>query len=158
MSYPTRDEVKKRGTPIIDDDDNGSIDLRPAKANPTCGACRTRDSKVWWKAPKGLSTNILCERCGPNWRRYADLNVRPVREESIPSTKRKAAEESRDGTPINGPIAKRVKVRQVRLRYTCRRSLSCSDAQPCASYSTSIQSPPIALSCLPQEWSSRQGC
>ena len=106
-----RDEVKKRGTPIIDDDDSGSIDLRPAKINPTCGACRTRDSKVWWKAPKGLSTNILCERCGPNWRRYADLNVRPVREESITSTKRKALEDSRDCTPTNGAISKRVKVK-----------------------------------------------
>lgn len=100
--------MKKRGTPVLDDDD-GSLDLRPSKSNPTCGACRTRDSKVWWKAPKGLSTNILCDKCGPNWRRYADLNVRPLREESLPSTKAKAVEK-REGTPLTGPVSKRAKV------------------------------------------------
>jgi hypothetical protein len=110
--YPTRDEVKKRtgGTPV--DDDDGSIDLRPTKANPACGACRTRESKVWWKAPKGLATNILCDNCGLNWRKYADLNVRPMREESMPSAKIKAIEK-REGTPLGGP-AKRAKVTKPR--------------------------------------------
>jgi hypothetical protein len=103
--------VKKRtaGTPI--DDDDGSVDLRPTRANPACGACRTRESKVWWKAPKGLSTNILCDTCGLNWRKYADLNVRPVRDESLPSGKTKAIEK-REGTPLGGPAAKRAKVNQ----------------------------------------------
>ncbi|EEB91387.1 hypothetical protein MPER_10258 [Moniliophthora perniciosa FA553] len=53
-----------------------------------------------------------------NWRKYADLNVRPVREESVP---RKAASsstengngngkgEKREGTPLTGPAGKRVK-------------------------------------------------
>ena len=100
--------MKKRvaGTPAEDDD--GSIDHRPTKVNPACGACRTRESKVWWKAPKGLSTNILCDNCGLNWRKYADLNVRPVRDESV-FNKIKAIEK-REGTPLGGPAAKRAKV------------------------------------------------
>jgi hypothetical protein len=104
--------VKKRtgGTPT--DDDDSSIDLRPTRANPACGACRTRESKVWWKAPKGLATNILCDTCGSNWRKYADLNVRPVREESLSSAKNKAIEK-RESTPLGGPAAKRAKVIQI---------------------------------------------
>lgn len=85
-------------------EDEASIVSQPTKA-PGCGACRTRESKIWWKAPKGLATSILCDTCGTNWRKYADLNVRPMREESVPKAK-----EKREGTPLAGPSAKRVKV------------------------------------------------
>ncbi|KAF9560108.1 hypothetical protein CPC08DRAFT_708307 [Agrocybe pediades] len=84
-------------------DDDSSIIAQPSKT-PSCGACRTRESKVWWKAPKGLSTNILCDTCGTNWRKYADLNVRPLREESVPTTKTR---EKRGGTPLSAPASKR---------------------------------------------------
>ena len=85
---PTRRQYKSReeanaGQRVGHYDDNSSIIAQPSKT-PSCGACRTRDSKTWWKAPKGLPTNILCDICGTNWRKYADLNVRPVREESLP--------------------------------------------------------------------------
>ncbi|TFK29580.1 hypothetical protein FA15DRAFT_677545 [Coprinopsis marcescibilis] len=83
----------------------GSIVAQPSKS-PSCGACRTRESKQWWKAPKGLQSNILCDNCGTNWRKYADLNVRPMREESIPSSKGKSTEK-REGTPLAGPSVKR---------------------------------------------------
>ncbi|EGO22633.1 hypothetical protein SERLADRAFT_451461 [Serpula lacrymans var. lacrymans S7.9] len=91
-----------RATPISDDE--GSIVRNPPKANSICGACRTRESDIWWKAPKGLATDILCDNCGTNWRKYADLNVRPVREDVLSSAKSK-----REGTPLNGPTAKRTK-------------------------------------------------
>ncbi|KAJ7809042.1 hypothetical protein B0H14DRAFT_3090942 [Mycena olivaceomarginata] len=93
-------------------DDEGSVIAHPSKT-ATCGACRTRDSRTWWKAPKGLSTSILCDTCGTNWRKYADLNVRPIREESVPATKKvaeKATErEKREGTPLVGPVTKRAR-------------------------------------------------
>ncbi|THH17442.1 hypothetical protein EW146_g3363 [Bondarzewia mesenterica] len=93
----------------IDSDEEGSIVKQPTKANASCGACRTRESKIWWKAPKGLPTNVLCDNCGLSWRKYADLNhVRPMREESV-AAKNKAAEK-REGTPLNGPTAKRAKM------------------------------------------------
>jgi hypothetical protein len=88
-------------------DDDSSIIAQPSKT-PSCGACRTRESKTWWKAPKGLPTNILCDTCGSNWRKYADLNVRPLREESLPLTK---VREKREGTPLAGPSTKRARVR-----------------------------------------------
>ncbi|KAF7308348.1 Zinc finger protein 1 [Mycena chlorophos] len=112
-------------------DNEGSVVSHPTKT-PTCGACRTRDSKTWYKAPKGLSTSVLCETCGTNWRKYADLNVRPVvREESVPlgmppvvtaagagasasappvrKAEKASSVEKREGTPLTGPVAKRAR-------------------------------------------------
>ncbi|KAF8806889.1 hypothetical protein BYT27DRAFT_7190581 [Phlegmacium glaucopus] len=100
--YKSREEAND-GQRVGLADDNSSIIAQPSKT-PSCGACRTRESKTWWKAPKGLPTNILCDICGTNWRKYADLNVRPVREESLPASK---VREKREGTPLAGPSTKR---------------------------------------------------
>jgi len=89
-------------------DDEGSIISPPPSKSPTCGACRTSESKVWWKAPKGLPTDILCDGCGTSWRKYADLNVRPIREESLPVIKPRVTEK-REGTPLSGPSSKRAR-------------------------------------------------
>lgn len=101
----------------ISSEDEGSIVPQQSKTQPSCGACRTRQSDVWWKAPKGLTTSILCDNCGNNWRKYADLNVRPVREESLVAaqTKAKSIErgEKREGTPLAPSHVKRVKVIQL---------------------------------------------
>lgn len=97
--------------------DEGSIVKQLTKGNSSCGACRTRESETWWKAPKGLITNVLCDNCGIGWRKYADLNVRPVREETLAKSK---PGDKREGTPLNGPITKRAKVGDViNSRYTC---------------------------------------
>ncbi|KAF7309944.1 Zinc finger protein 1 [Mycena indigotica] len=126
-------EEAAAGQHVGPSEDEGSV-LHPSKT-ATCGACRTRESKTWWKAPKGLSTSILCETCGTNWRKYADLNVRPTREESVPvaavvakkPAEKVAPPEKREGTPLQGPVAKRART------------------------STSAQStPPPALSTAPQ--------
>ncbi|KAF8645071.1 hypothetical protein AX16_008129 [Volvariella volvacea WC 439] len=94
----------------LSEDEEGSIVAQPSKS-PLCGACRTRESKIWWKAPKGLQTDVLCDACGTNWRKYADLNVRPFREESLPKTKATTVStmEKREGTPLAGPSTKRAK-------------------------------------------------
>jgi hypothetical protein len=88
-------------------DDEGSV--VEGELNSFCGACRTRESNVWWKAPKGLFTHVLCDSCGATWRKYADLNVRPLREESISSNKSKSMDK-REGTPLQSHVVKRTKV------------------------------------------------
>ncbi|KAI0794573.1 hypothetical protein C8Q74DRAFT_1366004 [Fomes fomentarius] len=89
------------------DDDEGSIVTELKKGHSSCGACRTRESDVWWKAPKGLPTNILCDSCGLSWRKYADLTVRPIREDPLSKAK---TGDKREGTPVNGaPSSKRAK-------------------------------------------------
>ncbi|KAJ7224075.1 PHD-zinc-finger like domain-containing protein [Mycena pura] len=70
-------EEAAAGQRVGPSDDEGSVIGHPLRA-ATCGACRTRESKTWWKAPKGLSTSILCDTCGTNWRKYADLNNGPL--------------------------------------------------------------------------------
>lgn len=105
LQYKTLTEAQD-GQRVGHLDDDSSIIAQPSKT-PSCGACRTRESKTWWKAPKGLPTNILCDVCGTTWRKYADLNVRPVREESLPTTKTR---EKREGTPLSGPSTKRARV------------------------------------------------
>lgn len=91
----------------------------PSKAHASCGACRTRDTKLWWKAPKGLATPVLCDACGISWRKYADLNhLRPIREEAAAVKQGKA--EKREGTPLAGSNTKRLKVGVVVLhRHVC---------------------------------------
>ncbi|TFK48404.1 hypothetical protein OE88DRAFT_1634553 [Heliocybe sulcata] len=99
--------------PNSDDEEAASVILSPSK-NAYCGACRTRDSKTWYKAPKGLANSpMLCEECGLNWRKYADLHIRPMRDGSAPPSKVKPplAEriEKREGTPLTAPPTKRAK-------------------------------------------------
>lgn len=98
----------------------------PSKAHASCGACRTRDTKLWWKAPKGLPTPVLCDACGISWRKYADLNhLRPIREEAAAAKQGKA--EKREGTPLAGSNSKRVKVRVVFFLGMCVPVLSMGD-------------------------------
>jgi hypothetical protein len=97
--------VSEGSRPVRLKDDEESVIAESSRVNFSCGACRTHDSKKWWKAPKGLVTDMLCDTCGTNWRKYADINVRPLREESVASGKGK-----REGTPLAGPSAKRMRV------------------------------------------------
>lgn len=90
----------------VSPDDEGSIVKELTRGNTSCGCCRTRESTVWWRAPKGLPTNVLCDNCGLSWRKYADLNVRPYREDAMAKNK---LENKREGTPLSGPANKRAK-------------------------------------------------
>ena len=86
--------------------------MKQPRSNVVCASCKTRESPQWWKAPKGLSSTILCDDCGISWRKYADFTKPVIREESVPaSTKSKTSvSEKREGTPLSGPNAKRSKV------------------------------------------------
>lgn len=104
-----KDEVSSATVAVTDQfsDDEGSVMPGSSRHNNSCGACRTRESENWWRAPKGLATDILCDTCGTNWRKYADLNFRTIREDALPPSKK--GSDKREGTPLNGPSTKRVK-------------------------------------------------
>lgn len=90
---------------------NLKVEGRNGATYSTCAACRTRQSNVWWKAPKGLMTAVLCDDCGVHWRKYGDLNLKTPKEDNLPSAKqRMAVAEKREGTPLSGPAPKRLKV------------------------------------------------
>ena len=84
--------------------------MKQPRSNALCASCKTRESPQWWKAPKGLSSSILCDDCGISWRKYADFTKPAIREESVPASAKGKAPEKREGTPLNGPNAKRSKV------------------------------------------------
>jgi len=94
---------------MVDDDPEGSIVKQP-RSNVVCASCKTRESVQWWKAPKGLSSSVLCDDCGTSWRKYADFTKPVIREESLPASAKGKVPEKREGTPLNGPTAKRSKV------------------------------------------------
>ncbi|KAE9396813.1 BAH-domain-containing protein [Gymnopus androsaceus JB14] len=91
---------------------------------------RTPKGNIWWKAPKGLASGVLCDNCGVGYRKYADLNMRERREESVGVTGvvasngttasttgtsnsrtrgREGTGEKREGTPLVGNVSKRSK-------------------------------------------------
>lgn len=79
----TSNKKTKAPSPAATDDDyEGSIVKQP-RSNVVCASCKTRESSQWWKAPKGLSSTILCDDCGISWRKYADFTKPVIREESL---------------------------------------------------------------------------
>jgi len=138
LQYRTLAEVQE-GQRVGHSDDESSVIAQPSKT-PSCGACRSRESNVWWKSPKGLPTNILCDTCGTNWRKYADLNVRPVREEVLSSSKTR---DKREGTPLSAQNAKRPRV-YVSFSGIC--SLMTFRQTSASAHST----PPPTISIAPQ--------
>ena len=135
---------------VADSDDEGSIVTELTKNNTSCGACRTRESEVWWKAPKGLSTNVLCDNCGISWRKYADLNIRPMREDPVSKGK---PSEKREGTPLAQTTTKRPRVSRICAGGLTRYS-SAPDVR-LSNHATS-RSPSNTMLGLSQEWPHRK--
>lgn len=93
------------------DDEGSVIRFDQESAQPAtifCGSCRTRDSAVWWKAPKGMSSSVLCDVCGLNWRKYGDHGYSRINRDDPLLAKRVV--EKREGTPLTATSAKRQKV------------------------------------------------
>lgn len=110
----------RRNTTVVDSDDEGSVirfDQESAQpATIFCGSCRTRDSAVWWKAPKGMSSSVLCDVCGLNWRKYGDHGYSRINRDDPLTAKRVV--EKREGTPLAGASTKRQKVKLILAQGT----------------------------------------
>ncbi len=108
-----------------DADDEGSVvngqnEMDSAsKTAMFCGSCKTKTSTVWWKAPKGLLSSVMCDACGIAWRKYGDIRGPPKAEEAPPKKTTPVAAahpptngvEKRIGTPLPAPPPKKPKVR-----------------------------------------------
>ncbi|KAG8739691.1 putative PHD type zinc finger protein with BAH domain-containing protein [Ceratobasidium sp. 428] len=85
-------------------DDEGSVyGFGGDVPRQVCGACRTKESNVWWKAPRGLPSEVMCDQCGISWRKYGD-----IRSGRIEEPKKSNGAEKRENTPQ--PPVKRTKV------------------------------------------------
>jgi hypothetical protein len=115
-------------------DDNTSIYQKNDRRVYTCAVCRTKESESWWKAPRNLPTNSMCDDCGILWRKYAIKSARGTDKEKEylariqqnsnigtpdpPSTRSGAVankgqavdKTKREGTPLVTPAVKKAKV------------------------------------------------
>lgn len=124
-------------TPVVIIDDNTSIYQKNDRRTYTCAVCRTRESESWWKAPRNLPTNSMCDDCGILWRKYAIKSAKGTDKEKEylariqptnnstpdpPSTRSGAAankvqaveKSKREGTPLLAPVSKKTKVCRAR--------------------------------------------
>ncbi|KAJ7251307.1 hypothetical protein C8J57DRAFT_1520652 [Mycena rebaudengoi] len=75
---PPARQYKNVAEPVIGQRVGSPTTRGPSSATrPRRRPCRTRDSRTWWKAPKRLFMSIFSDKCGTNWREYADLDMRP---------------------------------------------------------------------------------
>ncbi|KAJ7252567.1 hypothetical protein C8J57DRAFT_1474203 [Mycena rebaudengoi] len=75
---PPARQYKNVAEPVIGQRVGSPTTKGPSSATrPRRRPCRTRDSRTWWKAPKRLFMSIFSDKCGTNWREYADLDMRP---------------------------------------------------------------------------------
>lgn len=66
LGAPSLGKVRSRApSSELSDDDTSLYDPDEAVSRKLqCAACSTRLSKVWWRAPRSLSGESMCENCG----------------------------------------------------------------------------------------------
>ncbi|KIJ55283.1 hypothetical protein M422DRAFT_57796 [Sphaerobolus stellatus SS14] len=109
--------TSRQGSVGISEEEKSVVNVKTdgrGGATFVCAACRTRQSNVWWKAPKGLSSSVLCDDCGVKWRKYGDLSAKVPKEDTL---KQRGATDKREGTPL-APPAKRMKVSPIHTAPT----------------------------------------
>ncbi|KAF8673463.1 PHD-like zinc-binding domain [Rhizoctonia solani] len=93
----------KRSRSPSSDDESSVYGFGGDVPRQVCGACRSKESAVWWKAPRGLPTEVMCDQCGISWRKYGD-----IRSGRIEEPKKSNGIDKRENTPQ--PPVKRTKV------------------------------------------------
>ncbi|CAE6467003.1 unnamed protein product [Rhizoctonia solani] len=93
----------KRSRSPSSDDESSVYGFGGDVPRQVCGACRSKESAVWWKAPRGLPTEVMCDQCGISWRKYGD-----IRSGRIEEPKKSNGIDKRENTPQ--PALKRTKV------------------------------------------------
>ncbi|CAE6432843.1 unnamed protein product [Rhizoctonia solani] len=93
----------KRSRSPSSDDESSVYGFGGDVPRQVCGACRSKESAVWWKAPRGLPTEVMCDQCGISWRKYGD-----IRSGRIEEAKKGNGVDKRENTPQ--PPVKRTKV------------------------------------------------
>lgn len=93
----------KRSRSPSSDDESSVYGFGGDVPRQMCGACRAKESGVWWKAPRGLPSEVMCDQCGISWRKYGD-----IRSGRIEEPKKSNGVEKRENTPQ--PPVKRTKV------------------------------------------------
>lgn len=99
----SRNTSLKRSRSPSSDDESSVYGFGGDVPRQVCGACRSKESAVWWKAPRGLPSEVMCDQCGISWRKYGD-----IRSGRIDEPKKGNGVDKKENTPQ--PPVKRTKV------------------------------------------------
>lgn len=108
-----------------------------------CAACSTRLGDIWWKCPRTISGEAMCESCGANYRKYGVISFAKAEDSKRPEKNGKRLKEERSGasTPVPAPppklppcaVCKRMEPKSLMARCkTCTFSVHAGELiQPC---------------------------
>ncbi|GMK59807.1 hypothetical protein CspeluHIS016_0900240 [Cutaneotrichosporon spelunceum] len=75
LGPPSLGKIRSRADSEISDDEGSLYSAAYTSANRmSCAACGTRTSNVWWKCPRTVQGNTMCEPCGSNYRKYGVIS------------------------------------------------------------------------------------
>lgn len=113
LGPPTLGKIRSRAeSEAVDDDTSSLYNAAFVSTNKLqCAACSTRISNVWWKCPRTVQGNAMCESCGSNYRKYGvisfvkadDAKLRPDKKEPRTAGGRRKGGDSLSGTATPVP-------------------------------------------------------
>lgn len=75
LGPPSLGKIRSRADSEASDDEGSLYNAAFVSANRmACAACGTRSSNVWWKCPRTVQGNAMCEPCGSNYRKYGVIS------------------------------------------------------------------------------------
>ncbi|KAL7424387.1 putative PHD type zinc finger protein with BAH domain-containing protein [Cryptotrichosporon argae] len=91
------DEVSLYGPAYADD------------GTPQCAACATKLGNVWWRCPRILHGEAMCETCGSNYRKYGVISFTKAEDSKLPNKDKAAGKRAKSdaasGTATPVPAA-----------------------------------------------------
>ncbi|WWD07955.1 hypothetical protein V865_006064 [Kwoniella europaea PYCC6329] len=113
LGAPSLGKIRAANTDHSDDEVSlyGSDFTKKKDKDVKCAACSTRLSQVWWRCPRTVQGDAMCEDCGSNYRKYGVISF--VKSEDSKKEKQKEAtlkkskgDASGTATPVPPPPPK----------------------------------------------------
>lgn len=75
LGPPSLGKIRSRADSEVSEDEGSLYNAAFVSVNRMqCAACGTRSSNVWWKCPRTVQGNAMCEPCGSNYRKYGVIS------------------------------------------------------------------------------------
>lgn len=107
LGPPSLGKIRSRADSEASDDEGSLYNAAFVSANRmSCAACGTRSSNVWWKCPRTVQGNAMCEPCGSNYRKYGVISF--VKSDDAKRAEKKDVRRRKDtgsGASTPAPVA-----------------------------------------------------
>lgn len=88
LGPPSLGKIRSRAESETSDDEGSLYNASFVATNRMqCAACSTRTSNVWWKCPRTVQGNAMCESCGSNYRKYGVISFAKAEDAKRPEKK-----------------------------------------------------------------------